>query len=332
VKNVKPTAGFTKIARTMRALVFDRNLEFRTDYSNPLATPGESIVRVSLAGICGTDLEIARGYMQYRGVPGHEFAGRVVESQNPSLRGKRVVGEINAGCARCAACFAGDSRHCPNRTVLGILGRDGAFAEYLKLPDLNLIPIPDSIPDNIAVFVEPLAAAYEIFEQAHFARNQTIVVLGDGRLGALVALVLKGEKYLPIVAGHHREKLARLSELGLDTAEESSLHDKFDVVIECSGSESGFRRALELVRPRGKIILKSTAAASAELNLAPIVINEVTVIGSRCGRFQPALDALAAGKIDPAPLIDSTFALDDGIAAFEAANDPLNFKILLRAS
>ena len=214
----------------MRALVFDRKLEFRGDYPAPVAAPGESIVRVSVAGICGTDLEIARGYMQYRGVPGHEFAGRVVESQDSALRGKRVVGEINAGCGRCAMCLAGDARHCPNRTVLGILGRDGAFAEFVRLPDLNLIPIPDSIADDVAVFVEPLAAAYEIFEQAHLARNQTIVVLGDGRLGAMVALALKGEKYLPIVAGHHREKLARLAELGLETVEESSLRDKFDVV------------------------------------------------------------------------------------------------------
>src|SRR5208337_3993687 len=208
------------------------------------------------------------------------------------------------GCGRCAICSAGLARHCPNRTVLGILGRDGAFAEFLRLPDINLIPIPDSIPDDIAVFAEPLAAAYEIFEQVHLARNQTIAVLGDGRLGALA---LKGEKYLPIVAGHHKEKLARLAELGLDTVDKSSLRDKFDVVIECSGNGSGFRRAIELVRPRGKIILKSTAAATAEINLAPIVVNEISVIGSRCGRFQPALDALAAGKIDPRPLIDGTF-------------------------
>jgi threonine dehydrogenase-like Zn-dependent dehydrogenase len=315
----------------MRALVFDRKLELHGDYPDPVTSAGESVVRVSIAGICGTDLEIARGYMQYRGVPGHEFAGRVIESQNSSLRGRRVVGEINAGCGRCAMCDSGLARHCPNRTVLGILERDGAFAEYLRLPEINLIPIPDSIPDDVAVFVEPLAAAYEIFEQTHLARNQTIVVLGDGRLGALVALALKGEKYLPVVAGHHQEKLARLSELGLETAEESSLRNKFDVVIECSGSESGFKRAVELVRPRGRIILKSTAAAAAELNLAPIVVNEITVIGSRCGRFQPALDALAAGKIDPRPLIDGSFALDDGIAAFEAAKNPLNFKILLRA-
>jgi threonine dehydrogenase-like Zn-dependent dehydrogenase len=315
----------------MRALVFDRNLSFRADYTDPVAPAGESIVRVSVAGVCGTDLEIARGYMQYRGVPGHEFAGRVVESQNPSLRGKRVVGEINAGCGRCPMCDSGLARHCPTRTVLGILGRDGAFAELLRLPDLNLIPISDSISDDAAVFVEPLAAAYEIFEQVHLARNQTIVVIGDGRLGALVALALKSEQYQPLVAGHHREKLARLAELGLNTVDEASLLDKFEVVIDCSGSESGFRRAVELVRPRGKIILKSTAAAAAEINLAPIVVNEISVIGSRCGRFQPALDALAAGRIDPRPLIDGSFALDDGLAAFEAAKNPLSFKVLLRA-
>ncbi|MGD1027255.1 MDR/zinc-dependent alcohol dehydrogenase-like family protein [Candidatus Binatus soli] len=317
----------------MRALVFDRNLEFRADYPDPVAAPGESVVRVSLAGICGTDLEIAGGYMQFRGVPGHEFVGRVVESNNSSIRGKRVVGEINAGCGRCAICAGGLARHCPNRTVLGILGRDGAFAEFLRLPDSNLVAIPDSIPDEVAVFTEPVAAAYEIFEQVHLSRNQTIAVIGDGRLGAIVAMALKGEKYQPLVAGHHREKLARLAELGLDTAEESSVRDKFEVAIDCSGSGSGFRRAVELVRPRGKIILKSTVAAAAEINLAPIVVNEISVIGSRCGRFAPALDALAAGKIDPRPLIDGIFALDseNGLAGFDAAKDPLNFKILLRA-
>src|ERR1700684_377928 len=252
----------------MRALVFDRKLEFRGDYPEPVAPPGESIVRLAVPGICGTDLEIARGYMQYRGVPGHEFAGRVVESQNSTLRGKRVVGEINAGCGRCATCAAGLARHCPNRTVLGILGRDGAFAEFLRLPDVNLIPIPDSIPDDVAVFVEPLAAAYEIFEQVQLARNETMVVMGDGRLGALVALVLKGEKYLPIVAGHHPEKLRRLEALGLEVVEESRLSDRFDIVIDCSGRGAGFSRAVELVKPRGTIILKSTAADGAEINLA----------------------------------------------------------------
>lgn len=313
----------------MRALVFDSKLEFRADYPDPVAAPHESIVRVSRAGICGTDLEIARGYMKYRGIPGHEFVGVVVETSNPSLRGRRVVGEINVGCDRCALCAAGLPRHCPERTVLGILGRDGAFGEFLTLPDANLIPVPDSVPDEVAVFVEPVAAAYEILEQVHLARNRKIVVMGDGRLGALVALVLKCEKYLPLVAGHHAEKLRRLESLGLDVVEESRLSDRFDIVIDCSGSGAGFSRAVELVKPRGTIILKSTAADGAEINLAPVVINEIRVLGSRCGRFQPALNALASGKIDLGPLIDGTFALAGGLAAFAAAADPLNFKILL---
>jgi threonine dehydrogenase-like Zn-dependent dehydrogenase len=316
----------------MRALVFDSKLEFRADYPDPVAAPHESIVRVSRAGICGTDLEIARGYMKYRGVPGHEFVGVVAETSNPSLRGRRVVGEINVGCDRCALCAAGLGRHCPERTVLGILGRDGAFAEFLTLPDANLIPVPDSVPDEVAVFAEPIAAAYEILEQIHLGRNQTIVVMGDGRLGALVALVLRSEKYIPLVAGHHAEKLRRLESLGLDVAEESRLSDRFDIVIDCSGSGAGFSRAVELVKPRGTIILKSTAAAGAEVNLAPLVINEITVLGSRCGRFEPALNALASNKIDPLPLIDGTFALAGGLAAFAAAADPLNFKILLSPS
>ena len=316
----------------MRAIVFDSKLEFRADYPEPVAAPGESIVRVSRAGICGTDLEIARGYMKFRGVPGHEFVGVVVESTNSSLRGRRVVGEINVGCDRCALCAAGLGRHCPNRSVLGILARDGAFAEFLTLPDANLIPVPDSVADEVAVFVEPVAAAYEILEQVHLGRNRMIVVMGDGRLGALVALVLRGEKYLPIVAGHHVEKLRRLEALGLEVVAESRLKDRFDIVIDCSGSGAGFSRAVELVKPRGTIILKSTAANGAEINLAPVVINEVTVLGSRCGRFEPALNALASGKIDPRPLIDGTFALAGGLAAFAAAADPLNFKILLSPS
>jgi threonine dehydrogenase-like Zn-dependent dehydrogenase len=313
----------------MRAIVIDRKLEFRADYPDPVPAPDESLVRVSLAGICGTDLELARGYMNFRGVPGHEFVGRVATTSTSSLSGRRVVGEINAGCGRCDVCAASLGRHCPNRTVLGILGRDGAFAELLTLPDANLIPVPDSVPDEVAVFVEPIAAGYEILEQIHLARNKMIVVMGDGRLGALVAMVLKSENYLPLVAGHHPEKLCRLDSLGLETAVESSLSDRFDIVIDCSGSGSGFARALELVKPRGTIILKSTAVVDAQINLAPVVINEVTVLGSRCGRFQPALDALASGKIDPRPLIDGTFTLAGGLGAFEAAADPLNFKILL---
>ncbi len=316
----------------MRALVVDPELAFCPDYPDPLPEAGESIVRVSLAGICGTDLEITRGYMGFRGVPGHEFVGRVVETKRPELRGKRVVGEINAACGRCAFCRAGLGRHCPDRTVLGILGRDGAFAEYLRLPDENLLPVPDSVPDEVAVFTEPFAAAHEIFEQVDLAHDESIVILGDGRLGAMVAMALIGENYAPTVAGHHPEKLERLASLGIVTRIERDLTGKFDCVIDCTGQGDGFARAIELTRPRGRIVLKSTAAAGAALNLAPIVINEISVVGSRCGRFAPALAAIEAGKIDPRALIDNCYRLDEGAAAMAEAAKPFNFKILLRPS
>jgi threonine dehydrogenase-like Zn-dependent dehydrogenase len=313
----------------MRAIVIDSGVSLRCDYPEPAPASGESVVRVRMAGICGTDLELACGYMSYRGVPGHEFVGEVVDPTNSSLRGRRVVGEINAACGNCRACIDGLGRHCPNRTVLGILGRDGAFADYLRLPDANLIPIADSIPDEVAVFVEPLAAAYEIFEQIKISKNHRILVLGDGRLGALVAMTMKAEGYDVVIGGHHPERGARL---GLEIELERDLAERFDVVIDCTGASSGFTRALELVRPRGTIILKSTAAASADLNLAPVVINEITVLGSRCGAFRPAIDALGSGKLDPRPLISATFLLANGVRALDEAANPVNFKILLKVS
>jgi threonine dehydrogenase-like Zn-dependent dehydrogenase len=321
----------------MRVLYLDGELALRDDYPDPQPAPGESLVRVRLAGICGTDLELIRGYMAYRGVPGHEFAGEVVASADQRLIGNRVAGEINAACGRCDFCIAGLGRHCPNRTVLGILGRDGAFAEYLSLPDSNLTPLPDAIPDELAVFTEPIAAAYEIFEQTklgrdEIGRNEKIAVLGDGRLGAIVALVLKAEGYDPLVGGHHATKLRRLAALGLRTVLEAKLAPGFDVVVDCTGAAEGFNRAATLVRPRGRLILKSTAAALATMNLAPIVVNEITVVGSRCGRFAPALAALESGMVDPRLLIDATFPLADGLAAVKAATDSSNFKVLLKIS
>jgi 2-desacetyl-2-hydroxyethyl bacteriochlorophyllide A dehydrogenase len=314
----------------MRALVLNDRLILTSNYPDPRPAAGESLVRVKLAGICGTDLELIRGYMTYRGVPGHEFVGEVAASPNQALVGKRVAGEINAACGRCAACIDGLGRHCASRTVLGILARDGAFADYLTLPEGNLRTLPDAISDEAAVFVEPVAAAYEIFDQVSLRRDAKVLVLGDGRLGAIVATVLKAEGYEPIVGGHHTGKLERLEALGLKVEPEDKLRTGFDVVVDCTGNSAGMDRALALVRPRGSLILKSTAAAAAPLNLAPIVINEVTVIGSRCGRFEPAIEALASGKIDPRPLIDGTYPLDDYDEAFKAAVDPSNFKILLR--
>ena len=313
----------------MRAIAIDQGVSVRSDYPVPAKILGESIVRVRLAGICGTDLELAKGYMGFRGVPGHEFVGEVVESTNPAMIGRRVVGEINAGCGACRMCADGLARHCPKRTVLGILGRDGAFAEFLRLPERNLIVLPDSIPDEMAVFVEPLAAACEIFEQVRIARNHRVLVLGDGRLGVLVTLALKAEGYDTTLAGHHPERAQRI---GIAAEREQHVSERYDVVVDCTGAGTGFPRSLELLRPRGTLILKSTAAANANLNLAPVVINEITVLGSRCGRFAPALEALAAGKIDPRPLISVTLPLADGMRALEEAANPANLKILLKAS
>jgi threonine dehydrogenase-like Zn-dependent dehydrogenase len=314
----------------MRALRFDHALELSEDYPKPAPSQGESLVRVDLAGICGTDLELARGYMEFRGVPGHEFVGHVVDSEDSALIGRRVSGEINAGCGHCRSCAETASRHCHDRTVLGILGRDGSFAEYLCLPTRNLIPVPANISDQAAIFIEPLAAAFEIFTQIDLAANSRILVLGDGRLGAMVGLALKAEGLSALVAGHHEAKLARLGNLGLAVAAPEDLLREYDIVIDCTGTPAGFTQALTLVRARGTIVLKSTAAVAADLNLAPVVINEVTIIGSRCGRFHPAIEALAEGRIDPSPLIDGIYPLADGVAAFKAAAEPQNFKILIR--
>jgi threonine dehydrogenase-like Zn-dependent dehydrogenase len=318
----------------MRALFVDLDPGplVRDDYPDPRPPAGESLIRVRMAGICGTDLELARGYMAFRGIPGHEFVGEVVDSVGSAARAstKRVVGEINAACGHCDLCLANLGRHCPNRTVLGILGRDGAFAEYLTLPDSNLVELPDSIPDEIGVFVEPIAAVYEIFEQIHLGRNEEILILGDGRLGAIMGLVLWAEGYDPVIGGHHAEKLDLLAALSLKTELEQHLRPGFDSVIDCTGDPNGLRRAMELTRPRGRIILKSTAANPADVNLAPIVINEISIIGSRCGRFAPAVEALASGKVDPRPLISSMYPLADALTALEAASDPQNLKVLLK--
>jgi threonine dehydrogenase-like Zn-dependent dehydrogenase len=314
----------------MRALILEPGPVLHEDCPTPLPSPGESLIRVRLAGICGTDLELVRGYMEYQGIPGHEFVGEVVDSPGSSAAGKRVVGEINVACGHCDLCLANLGRHCPNRTVLGILGRNGAFAEYLTLPQRNLVELPDSIPDELGVFVEPIAAAYEIFEQIRLGRNEKILVLGDGRLGAILGLVLWAEGYDPIIGGHHAEKLDLLAALSLKAELEQHLRAGFDTVVDCTGSPNGFGRAMALVRPRGRIILKSTVANLADLNLAPLVINEISLIGSRCGRFAPAVEALESGKVDPRPLITAMYPLADALTALEAADAPQNLKVLLK--
>jgi threonine dehydrogenase-like Zn-dependent dehydrogenase len=316
----------------MRALTLKQSLQFDSNYPDPVPRPGESLVKIILAGICGTDLELARGYMGFSGILGHEFVGVVAESADKSLKAARVVGEINAGCGRCARCAIGLQRHCQNRTVLGILGRDGSFAEYLCLPNENLIPVPTAIADQAAVFAEPLAAAYEIFEQVQIDREHSILILGDGRLGTIVAMAMKAEGYHPMVGGHHGEKRARLERLGLETRAEVGLHDQFDVVVDCTGSSAGFARAIELTRPRGTLILNSTVASESSINMAPIVVNEITVVGSRCGRLRTALAALVDSRIDPSPLVSRIYPLAQWRDAFAAARSPSSVKILLSPS
>jgi len=324
----------------MRALILNQSaglgsaerVALRDDYPMPNPRRGESLVRVRLAGICGTDLEMTRGYMGFNGIPGHEFVGEVVSTTTSALAGRRVVGEINAACGDCDFCRANMGRHCPKRSVLGILGRGGAFGEYLCLPDRNLIPVPDAVADEAAVFTEPLAAAFEIFEQTTIEPGEQVAILGDGRLGAIVALAMKARGLSPIVGGHHEDKMKRLAGAGIAAQPEDRLRTGFDVVVDCTGSAKGLARALELVRPRGKLILKTTVAGSAGVNLAPIVINEIQVLGSRCGRFRPALDALRSGAIDPRPLISGIYPLEEGLPALARASEKSKFKILLKAS
>ena len=285
-------------------------------------------MRVSRAGVCETDLQLIKGYMGFRGVLGHEFVG--VAESGP-FAGERVVGEINCACWRCETCRSGLPTHCPHRTVLGILNHDGAFADLIAVPQRNLHRVPDSIPDDIAVFTEPVAAAFQIPAQVEIAGTERIAVLGDGRLGNLCAQVLASIADDVLVVGKHREKLALLEGLGLKTAllSDELPHRSFDIVVECTGSETGLPTALSLVRSRGTIVLKTTVAGTQTLAWAPFVIDEVTLVGSRCGPFDRALNALEHGLVDVEPLISARFNLSNGLAALERAQQEGVLKVLL---
>lgn len=306
------------------------------DSGAPLPTnSGEALVRITLAGICNTDLEILRGYMDFSGVLGHEFVGVVEESPSGRLKGRRVVGKINANCAGCATCQAGHPTHCPHRTTLGIAGRDGAHAEYLRLPERNLHIVPDSVPDEAAVFTEPLAAALEIPDRIAIRPTNHVAVLGDGKLGLLVAQVLALSGCDLLLLGHHPEKLQIAASRGIATRMSASDDDlpssaSFDVVVECTGHPGGFASARRLVRPRGALVLKSTFHANLTLNMSQIVVDEITLIGSRCGPFPPALRLLATGRVDVQPLIDSCFPLKQGVEAYARAAERGTLKVLLK--
>ena len=331
----------------MHALVFRNNaLALEKNHPRPDLQPWEALIKVLQAGICNTDLEITRGYQAFQGVLGHEFVG-IVEavhegpgaSHQTYLIGKRVVGEINAACHRtdCAYCQQNMFTHCPNRTTLGIVNRDGAFAEYLTLPVANLHLVPDNVSDEEAVFVEPLAANFEILEQVHVKPTDSVVMLGDGKLGQLAAQVLALSGCEVMMVGKHEEKLALAEKRGvhtyvLDDATRFTLENRrrVDVVVECSGSAQGLEMALRLVKPRGTLILKSTVADKSTLHLAQIVVDEIRIQGSRCGPFAPAIRALSQRTVDIHPLISAHFSLDDGIAAFEHAARSGVLKVLVR--
>jgi 2-desacetyl-2-hydroxyethyl bacteriochlorophyllide A dehydrogenase len=292
---------------------------------------GEALIRVTLSGICGTDIELARGYYPFTGVIGHEFVGVVVESPDAAWIGRRVVGEINAVCGDCPACRNGRPTHCESRTVLGIAGRNGAHAEYVSLPLANLHEVPVAVSDEAAVFTEPLAAALEILQQVHVRPDDRVLLVGAGRLGQLVAqvLALTGAR-LRVVARHeHQREL--LDARGIATIAESEIeHRRFDVVVEATGSPSGLDVARAALRPRGTLVLKSTYRGDVTLDLAPFVVDEITIVGSRCGPFAPALRLLDRGQVDPTPLIGDTFALADAVEAVQAAMQPGALKMLLR--
>lgn len=320
----------------MKAIVFNNELKLDNNYKKPVPQKGEALIRVTLAGICNTDYEITKGYMGYVGILGHEFIGVVedINDEDKSLLGKRVVAEISYGCEdpNCEWCAKKNYRHCPNRHTLGIWKKDGCFAEYLTMPTNVLFEVPDNVTDEQAVFVEPLAAACEITEQLHIEPTQKVVVLGDGKLGLTTALTLNALNLDVLLVGKHQNKLDIAKVQGVETCllSDFKIEKKYDVVVEATGSASGFETSMQLTKPRGVLVLKSTVASGKELNLAPIVIDEITVLGSRCGQFGPALRLLKNQKIDFTPFISKIYSIDDALEAFEANKAKDTIKILIK--
>jgi threonine dehydrogenase-like Zn-dependent dehydrogenase len=320
----------------MRAVVFDEELKLDNNYPKPVPQKGEALIKVSLAGICNTDYEITKGYMGYKGILGHEFVG-VVESVNEadsSWIGKRVVAEISWGCEdpNCEWCAKKNYRHCPGRHTIGIWKKDGCFADYITLPTNILFEVPENVPDEQAVFVEPLAAACEITEQLHIEPMKKVLVLGDGKLGLTTALALNAQNLDVLLVGKHQNKLDIAKKQGVKTMLLDSFTPEkvYDVVVEATGTASGFETSISLTKPRGVLVLKSTVATGKELNLAPIVIDEITVLGSRCGQFPPALRLLKNNRIDFKPFISGIYSISDAIMAFEANKQKDTLKVLIK--
>lgn len=316
----------------MQALILkDGELQYTKDYERPEPQADEALIRVHLAGICATDLEVVRGYAGFEGVMGHEFVGVVEGAPDARWEGRRVVGGINLGCGRCATCLADGPEHCPHRTVLGIIDKDGVFADYVTLPMANLQPVPGNVPDEAAVFVEPLAAALRIREQLRVRPTADVAVVGPGRLGLLVGQVLALAGTRVTMLGRSEVSLQLPQELGLRTGLAADIaQDTFDFVVEATGNEAGLAEALRLVRPLGTLVMKSTFAGAATVDLTKLVVGEINVVGSRCGPFAPALRLLERREVAVEPLVDGEYPLSKAVEAFEHAARPGVRKILLR--
>lgn len=313
----------------MQALWLEKNQISVREVAKPQKA-GEALIRICKAGICSTDLELVKGYYPYNGILGHEFVGEVVEAPDKGWVGQRVVGEINVTCNTCEACRNGRSTHCENRTVLGIVQRDGVFAEYTTLPIANLHRVPASVPDEAAVFTEPLAAALEIQEQIQIKPTDRVLLIGAGRLGQLIAQTLALTGCNLRVLARHKKQQDLLAARGIRAIAEDEIHSqRWDIVVEATGSPAGFKLARRVVRPRGTLVMKSTYKGELNVNFSSLVVDEITVIGSRCGPFEPALRLLEQGEVDPSMLIDAQFRLVNSLAAFKQAEQPGTLKVLL---
>ena len=317
----------------MHALVFSHSLAMTSEEPRPSPVPGEALIRVLMAGICNTDMEITKGYKGFTGILGHEFVGSVesVNDADTGLLHKRVVGDINCACNRpsCEYCKQGLGRHCPHRTTLGIDGRNGCFAEYITLPVANLLEVPETVSDAFATLTEPLAAAFEILEQVSITPNNEVLIVGDGKLGLLISHALSTTGAAITHVGKHPGNLAVSAQLGSETILLQDMPDKkYDVVVEVTGNARGFGFSVAHTKPRGTLILKSTIAAHEPIDLTPVVVDEITVVGSRCGLFRPALDYLQTG-VDLSPIIDTVYPFEKALQAFERAQAPGAMKVLL---
>jgi threonine dehydrogenase-like Zn-dependent dehydrogenase len=310
----------------------DRRISYREDLPAPAPAEDEALIKILYAGLCSTDLEMAQGYYPFTGIPGHEFVGLVIKDPEGSgLLGKRVVGEINITCGYCLACKSGRSTHCENRSVVGILNRHGVFAELISLPVKNLHPVPDNVTDKAAVFVEPIAAALKIIQQIHLRPEHRVLVIGAGRLGQIIARVISLTGCDLEAAVRNKNAEEKLESAGIATRPVADLHpNHWDIVVEATGNPQGFQLAVKTIRPRGTIVLKSTYKGDIQAELSKIVVDEISLVGSRCGPFLPAIRLLEQGRIDPLPLISAEFELQNGLEALNKASQPGVFKILIK--